>query len=117
MTIIHTIPTIDISPYLSQASNQETKDKVIEEVRSACATYGFLQVKGHGIPVELQRKMLQCCEVVFDLPTDQKESLSLKNNPVRRQVNRHYVDPHAELRLSQGLRESRRTNFGLYSTA
>ena len=84
MTVLETIPAIDISPYLDPTSNAETKANVIEEVRSACSKYGFLQVKGHGVPVETQRNMLQCCKLLFDLPLEQKESLSLKNNPARR---------------------------------
>lgn len=84
MAIIHQIPTIDVSPYLDPASKARIKAAVIEEVKSACSTYGFLQVKGHGVPIETQRNMLQCCKSLFDLPIEQKESLSLKNNPARR---------------------------------
>ena len=86
MTVTHQIPTIDISPYLDPHSSAEAKAKVIDEVKAACSTYGFLQVKGHGVPIEIQRNMLQCCKVLFDLPIEQKEALSLKNNPARRQV-------------------------------
>ena len=87
MTIIHTVPTIDISPCTDPASNAEARAQVIEEVRSACSEYGFLQVKGHGVPIETQRKMLQCCRLLFGLPLEQKECLSLEKNPARRQVS------------------------------
>ena len=80
------IPLIDISGYLESSSSNEAKQKVIDEVKSACSTYGFLQVKGHGVPVETQRDMLQCCKTLFDLPQEQKDALSLKNNAARRQV-------------------------------
>jgi isopenicillin N synthase-like dioxygenase len=79
-----TIPTIDISAYLDQHSSPEAKQEVIQKVKDACSTYGFLQVKGHGVPVKTQRGMLRCCKVLFDLPIEQKEALSLKNNAARR---------------------------------
>jgi isopenicillin N synthase-like dioxygenase len=84
MAIAKTIPDIDISPYLDSASSEEARQEVIHQVKSACSTYGFLQVKGHGVPIDTQRRMLQCCKVLFDLPTEQKQALSLKNNAARR---------------------------------
>ena len=49
MTVIHTIPTIDISPYLDSTSGAEARAEVIQEVSLACSTYGFLQVKGQYV--------------------------------------------------------------------
>ena len=86
MTITHTIPSIDLSPHLDPNSSFEEKLKVIEEVKAACSTYGFLQIKGHGVPLEAQNKMLESCKQLFDLPRDEKNALSLKNNPARRLV-------------------------------
>lgn len=103
MTITHTIPTIDISPYLDSTSNTEARAKVVSEVRSACSIYGFFQVKGHGVPVEAQRNLLGCCKLLFDLPIEQKEHLSLKNNPARRQVIQWNVQLPKKLRISQRL--------------
>jgi isopenicillin N synthase-like dioxygenase len=84
MTNKRTIPTINISAYLDPESGTEAKQEVIQEVKNACSTYGFLQVKGHGVPVKTQRGMLRCCKVLFNLPIEQKEALSLKNNASRR---------------------------------
>ena len=84
MTIVHKIPTIDISPYLDTNSNAKVKARVIAEVKSACSYYGFLQVKGHGVPIETQLKLLESCKTLFDLSPEQKDALSLKNNPARR---------------------------------
>ena len=91
MTITHKIPTIDLSPYIGPDSTAQARTKVIEEVKSACSYYGFLQVKGHGVPVEIQRNMLGCCKTLFDLPLEQKDELSLKNNPARRSGLRFIV--------------------------
>ena len=84
MTIINTIPTIDISSYLDPGSDEEAKAKVIEEVKLACSSYGFLQVKGHGVAIDSQRNMLKCCKLLFGLPQEEKDALSLKNSPSRR---------------------------------
>jgi isopenicillin N synthase-like dioxygenase len=80
----HNIPLINISPYLDPTAADTIKAKVIEEVKSACSTYGFLQIEGHGVPVDLQRRMLQSCKTLFNLDQSQKDALSLKNNPQRR---------------------------------
>lgn len=77
------IPIIDISPFLDPSASPGAKEKVVDEVKSACSQYGFLQIIGHGVPLEAQRGILKCCETLFDLPIEQKEKLSLKNSPSR----------------------------------
>jgi isopenicillin N synthase-like dioxygenase len=77
------IPNIDISAFLDPSSTSSAKSQVVEQVRSACSQYGFLQIIGHGIPLESQRQMLNCCKTLFDLPLRAKEAVSLKNSPSR----------------------------------
>ena len=111
MTVAHAIPTIDISPYLKPDSDEEAKQTVIKEVKNACSTYGFLQVKGHGVPIESQGAMLRCCKALFDLPIKDKEALSLKNNPARRSAECNTPSPTAStLTESKRLRKTRRPN-------
>lgn len=88
MAIAHAVPTIDISPYLRADASSEQKAETVERVKTACFDYGFLQVTGHGIPLEAQRQMLGCCKTLFDLPQDDKDELSLKNNSARRGYER-----------------------------
>jgi len=76
--VTHTIPTIDISAWLSNSS-QESRDAVVTEVRDACRTYGFFQLVGHGIPRSLQDKVFECAETFFALPTEDKMEVSMKN--------------------------------------
>ena len=87
MAIKYEIPTIDISPYIDPNASSEARAQVIEDVKSACSYYGFLQVKGHGVPVEMQNGMLESSRILFDLPLEEKYTMSLKNNPARRQAN------------------------------
>lgn len=77
------IPTIDLSAYLDPCSAQTEKDRVIEQVKSACEKYGFLQITGHSVPLDSQKEILSCCERFFALPLAEKEALSLKNSPSR----------------------------------
>lgn len=88
MTLVHKIPTIDISAYGNPEATAAEKTKAVDEVRSACSEYGFFQVKGHGVPSELQQGVLESCRKLFDLPQDRKDALSLKNNPARRGYER-----------------------------
>lgn len=79
MAIEHTIPLINIAPFLSPTSTQEDKNAVITAVRDACQTYGFFQLAGHGIPVQDQRNILKCAETFFDLPYEEKWELRMEN--------------------------------------
>jgi len=88
MTVTHEIPTINLSSYLDSKSPPANKASTIEDVKSACSEYGFLQVTGHGVPLTTQRNILDSCKTLFDLPQGQKDTLSLKNNPARRGYER-----------------------------
>lgn len=92
------IPNIDTGLYSHPDAPSTARRCVIEEVRKACADFGFLHVKGHGVPVEVQQRMLESCKAHFDLPQDQKHALTLKNNAARRGYERaaeHILDPEA----------------------
>lgn len=83
----HNIPLIDISQYLDPSSTSEARQAVVAEVKAACTTYGFFSIKGHGVPLETQHNLLQSCKDLFDLPLEEKNKISLKNNAARRQVS------------------------------
>lgn len=78
------IPCIDISPYLNSSAPLADRERVIQEVRQACERFGFLSIKGHGVPLQLQQEVLMSCKRLFDLPQEKKDALSLHNNPARR---------------------------------
>jgi len=68
------IPTVDISPYLSDPSSSAAHD-VVAQIRHACKTSGFFQIIGHGISRGLQAKMFSAAKLLFDLPLDEKDAL------------------------------------------
>ncbi|OJD34004.1 2og-fe oxygenase family [Diplodia corticola] len=76
------IPTVDISPYVSDPSSAEASD-VVEAVNRACTTSGFFQLIGHGIDPAIREAMFAGAKALFDLPFAEKKVL-------RRGKNRGY---------------------------
>jgi isopenicillin N synthase-like dioxygenase len=68
------IPTIDIEPYL-KAPNSNEAEEIVEKVKEACTTTGFFSLVGHGVPIELQRRVFDGCKALFDLPIEEKRRL------------------------------------------
>ena len=77
------IPTIDLRDYFESPS-EESKDKLVAELRTACLEHGFFQITGHDVPVELQRRVLGAAKSLFELPAESKDKLSIYKNPQRR---------------------------------
>ena len=74
------IPTIDISPWVCDSASDAAKAEVVEQLHNACVTYGFFQLVGHGIPIELQTTVLDCAAKFFRLPMEEKLKVSIKNS-------------------------------------
>ena len=68
------IPTIDISSYRDKPDSDEAR-RVIEQVKHACTTYGFLQIVGHGVPRDIQEDVLKGAAAFFALPMEEKKKL------------------------------------------
>ncbi|KXT16717.1 hypothetical protein AC579_5244 [Pseudocercospora musae] len=66
------IPTVDISPYLAHGASPSAVSRVIDSVRSACTTYGFMYLIGHGIPDADMQQILECTRTVSSLPYSEK---------------------------------------------
>ena len=75
----HEIPLINIGPFLDPISTQTERNDVIAQVRDACKVYGFFQLEGHGIPLTLQSKMLDCAKLFFDLPLEEKRKVGMEH--------------------------------------
>ncbi len=72
-----TIPTIDLSAYLQRPDSSDA-DTVVEQIRVACATSGFFQLVGHGIPEPLQQQAFGAARTFFSLSDEEKRKLSGK---------------------------------------
>jgi len=75
------VPLIDISPFLSSTFTAESRENVIQQVRSACQQLGFFELIGHGIPISLQREVLLCAERLFNLPIEEKLAMLMSKSP------------------------------------
>jgi isopenicillin N synthase-like dioxygenase len=73
----------EVSGYLNPKAPGD-QERVIAEVRKACAEFGFFQVSGHGISLELQKGLLNGIDTLFQLPQEAKIDLSYLKNPCRR---------------------------------
>lgn len=81
MTIIYenrqpafTIPTVDLTEYLKDPTPPNAED-VVDKIRAACASSGFFQLIGHGIPESLQQQVFAAAKALFDLPDAEKRKL------------------------------------------
>lgn len=67
---IQSVPTIDISPLLSQYPNDASIQSCIEDIRSACVEWGFFYIKNHGISAELIQSFRSDMDTFFHLPQE-----------------------------------------------
>lgn len=67
------IPNIDISPGLDSP-------QVIDQISSACEQWGFFQITGHGIDVNLRLEFFDAMDKFFKLPMKSKQLLQRNEN-------------------------------------
>jgi isopenicillin N synthase-like dioxygenase len=101
-----TLPLIDLSGYINPKSPGD-RERVIGEVRDACAQYGFFQTRGHGISLGLQEGLLQSIDTLFNLPKVEKRKLSFLDNPSRR----GYEESGMSLREGDALPDSKEVRY------
>ena len=77
------LPLIDLSGYIDPKEPGD-RERVIAEVKDACAKFGFFQTKGHGISKGLQKGLLDSINTLFDMPKEEKRKLSFLKNVSRR---------------------------------
>lgn len=106
-----TLPLIDLSGYINPKLPGD-KERVIAEVRDACAQYGFFQSKGHGIPLSVQGGLLQSIDTLFNMPKEEKRKLSFLENVSRR----GYEESGMSLRDGDDLPDSKEVSYSQCST-
>lgn len=78
------LPVLDLSKLDDPAGAEE----FVDELRAATADYGFFYLVGHGIPIGLQREIIQVARRFFDLPQERKEQIDKINSPHYRGYSR-----------------------------
>lgn len=71
------LPLIDITPFLEDARS-DSAQQVIDDVRRACRSTGFFQMKGHGVSPELQKRVLEASARFFAIPAKEKLRLDAR---------------------------------------
>ena len=71
------IPIID----LSRATSASDGAGVLEQLREAITSVGFLYVSNHGVPAQVIRDLVDVLPVLFALPDEVKEEVALSNSP------------------------------------
>lgn len=74
------LPLIEITPFLEDPRS-EAAQRVIDDVRRACRSTGFFQMKGHGVSPELQKRMFEASAKFFSIPAKEKLRLDCRKNP------------------------------------
>lgn len=98
------VPVIDISPYVLGGADQD-KARVAADVDHACRTVGFMQIRGHGVPVDISSGLADAMDDFFGLPLETKSGYRIAG------ANRGYSPPKSEsLSLSLGVESATRMN-------
>ncbi len=74
---ITSLPVLD----LSLAQNPDTAEQFRTQLREATHEVGFFYLVGHGIPDELQRRLLDVAREFFALPTAEKLAIENVRSP------------------------------------
>ncbi|GAB3665285.1 2-oxoglutarate and iron-dependent oxygenase domain-containing protein [Actinocorallia lasiicapitis] len=97
-----TVPVVDISAYVAGRASAQTA----QELDRACASVGFVQIVGHGVPDPVIAEFAEALDAFFGLPLDVKKGYRA---PAR--INRGYTPPKSEsLSLSLGVESADRMN-------
>jgi isopenicillin N synthase-like dioxygenase len=97
------VPVVDISAYVGEGSTDE-RAAVAKAMDNACATVGFVQVVGHGIPAGIWDGLGDASDAFFNQSLAEKKKYLAPGN-------RGYSPPKSEsLSLSLGVESSSRMN-------
>lgn len=69
------IPVIDISGL----NNASTAKAVAAQIAEVCRVHGFFYVSGHGVSIELQKRIEQLSHQFFALPEDEKKQITMRH--------------------------------------
>lgn len=74
------VPTVDIARYLEpdtgEAAQLAARARVAREIDTACREVGFIQILGHGVPVETAVGLAAAIDQFFALPSRQRSGIA-----------------------------------------
>lgn len=99
------VPSVDITPYVTGGTDAE-KAAVAAAIDRACREVGFIQILGHGMPVEISEGLAASMDAFFAQDLEAKKAFRTPPG-----VNRGYSPPKSEsLSLSLGVEPASRMN-------
>lgn len=72
-----TLPVLDLGTLDDPTRERE----FLDDLRAATSEYGFFYLTGHGVPVDLQRRLITVAREFFALPVAEKLSIDKLNSP------------------------------------
>ncbi|WP_294179437.1 isopenicillin N synthase family oxygenase [uncultured Schumannella sp.] len=100
-----TVPAIDISAYIGDGTEEERRE-IARQIDEAARTVGFMQITGHGIPLETWQRLGRAIDRFFALPLEEKKQYCAPKG-----INRGYSPPKSErLSYSLGVEKAERMN-------
>jgi isopenicillin N synthase-like dioxygenase len=72
------IPVIDISPLRGKEPDRSAAEKIAQQISTACREHGFFYVSGHGVSLELQKKLEIVSHEFFKLSAEEKMKISMQ---------------------------------------
>ncbi len=78
-TVVH---AVDLEPFRSGSPSDRLA--VARQVDEACRDTGFLQVTGHGVPLDVCDRLLDAWDGFFDLPVEVKQSFVVEDESANR---------------------------------
>lgn len=73
------IPIVDLSLY--ESPDPVVKAKFLEQLTQVLLNVGFMYLKGHGIPADLEKDMFKAAYDAFHLPREEKAKFSMDLSP------------------------------------
>lgn len=108
----HSIPIIDISPFVDDGGSQSCKDQVAQELHAACCEVGFFYIKGHGVHSSITNRAIDFSSRFFQLPLDVKNEISINQSPsfrgyqrIGENITQYKADFHEGLDFYKELRD------------
>lgn len=89
------IPIINISGYIHNVAG--AKKACASELRHAFEDVGFLQIIGHSVSADLQKRFIEAVAAFFALPLSEKQKIGQDKSPCNRGYERIGVERLEEL--------------------
>ncbi|OZJ02418.1 hypothetical protein BZG36_04768 [Bifiguratus adelaidae] len=74
------LPTVDISPFLTETGSPKDRAQTVNSLHQACKDVGFFYLVGHGVSEEEMNRSLDLGKQFFHLPEEAKQVLSIGKN-------------------------------------